>query len=128
MTEHKWQHYLNTLVACMHMEQWEITIESEPCNDGHMAEIQCTDGRCRARIGLNRDFDTYTPDEQRATLVHELLHALTDLSMRCAEDDLGAQVLPQTRDMFVRTYRRLYEVEMDQIANILAPFMPLPTP
>jgi hypothetical protein len=62
--------------------EWRIVVSREPASDDCYAETQLHDQSQNATIALAHKFWSTSPDEQRVTLVHELLHLDT---WRCSQ-------------------------------------------
>lgn len=90
-----------------------------------MASMQCTYGRKAVTIRFGVGFESRDREEQRSTLVHELLHVhfwqvnqtIHDVQQRYSKSWLRMVDAAVTRET---------EYAVDAIADIVAPFMPLP--
>ena len=61
--------YAEELASHMGLADWTIAIRHDPTDADTYAEIECVYGQRLARIGLNRNWLTYTREMQRDTLV-----------------------------------------------------------
>lgn len=78
MTDAEWivvETYVRNRARELGLSDWDIVIEREPCDDDTaFAENATTPGRRYAKIKLCKRFRELTADEQRSTIIHELLH------------------------------------------------------
>jgi len=87
--------------------------------------VTCIYGRKIATIKLADDFDSYAPEKQRQTAVHELLHAHLDHPQRVI--DQANEVRNRNMiSLLSLNHRMALEHAVDAISDIIAPFMPLP--
>ena len=82
--------YTEELASQMGLADWTIEIRFDPTDTDTYAEIECVYGQRLARIGVNRNWFTYTREMQRDTLVHELVHALIAPLSQMAYDMVDA--------------------------------------
>lgn len=117
MIREDWNGYIAELKERMRLNDWtlRLKLEDKP-RDGDNAEIHSTHGRKLAVLLLSDAFLADKPEDQRHTIVHELVHmhffGLTDLMEARGDMDSAA--------------RMLVELGVDAMADVLAPFMPLP--
>jgi len=120
-----WAHYFRDLADRMELRDWTITIQSRPADDDACAQVTCIYGRKIATIKLADDFDSYAPEKQRQTAVHELLHAHLDHPQRVI--DQANEVRNRNMiSLLSLNHRMALEHAVDAISDIIAPFMPLP--
>lgn len=111
--------YLRDLADRMHLKDWAVVLEDGPPDDRScMASVDCVDGRKLATVLVSDHFLSDTPEEQRHTLVHELIHAHFDMASTLAFRGLDKQGR--------QAFRSLMEYGVDGLADALAPLLPLP--
>ena len=123
------QLYLRDLADRLLLRDWEILLQREyPPQDDCWAHIEISHQRNVAwvRVAWPEFFIQKTQEEQRSALVHELLHChldRIDMPMRQL-----AEMFPEnTATQFAAKEEcRLNELATDNLAAIIAPFMPLP--
>lgn len=119
----RWDGYLAQLQVEMGLSEWTVQIEEAPAPDDCHAQIVCVDGRRIAKLELAHSFDKLPIDQQRHTLVHELLHVIEEESAQVLfklRTHLGDPVFNIVWDQYV--LRREYMV--DHLADLIAPNMP----
>jgi hypothetical protein len=117
----------------MGLERWTIELDPEP------PEEQAGTYRAEADVMVNPHADyarvrfsdallefTDDPEYQRLVIVHEACHFLRRNSDDIAHNDLDDMVGPLVGGMFWRSYNRAREQEVDAVAKLLAPHLPLP--
>lgn len=121
------QDYVEELAGIMGLADWDIKVSLEPADDENMAEIDCAYAQRNAEICLNDDWRTYTPDAQRATLTHELVHAL--LAPYTQHIDVLVKALVDREELSrtaAASLSHMEEIVVDQIAVAWAATLPLP--
>lgn len=118
--------YLNVLQAHMELRDWDVAVSEEECENDYDARIYLTYGRKLARIVLSPDFLSGTPEEQRHTLVHELVHCHLEPACNMVQNDLQTPLNKSADMLFWAGFRRQMEYGVDALACALAPHMPLP--
>lgn len=121
-----WQAYVDHLKAFMRLQDWTVTVtDHAPENPDHVASIDPFYGRQVAAICLSRGFTTATPEEQRQTIVHELLHLHTNRTKNVFYRIIEGRTEGWLR-LGAEFHNEATEYTTDIIADILAPFLPLP--
>jgi hypothetical protein len=122
---HVWGGYLRALADKMALRDWTIITCEEPAEDGCVATARCSYGRKTVSISFQVGFDRLPPEEQRQTCIHELLHAHWGAMDQVIHDTKQAQ----NKDWMHRladTIHLHHEYGVDALADVLAPFFPLP--
>lgn len=117
--------YTRQIAVAMGLGGWVIEESSEPASEGCLAEIEATYGQRHAKLSLCKDWEQLSPEEQRDTIVHELLHVhlahLTQLAHDIVESlDEGASKAAKVALALTEEYT------VDAMANAWSPYMPLP--
>ena len=117
--------YIQELAALLNLGQWKITISPLPPEDDALATCRVTSGQQLATIRIAQATIKADPEEQRATLLHELLHihlwAIGEVVEHAfpALGTTAAGVLEAAHDLAA-------ERAIDALALAIAPFFPLP--
>lgn len=117
----KFAPYIRRLADMIALKDWAIYVLDEPPEDtGANADVTIIGGRKLANIRLSEFFLDGTPESQRATLVHELVHCHLDTPAMLACD-----VMPKDAEAgFIRTF----EIGVDGLTDGFAHLLPLPEP
>lgn len=111
----------------LHLNHWHLTvpIEARPESPDYAASCERIYGQNRAKIYLSDGFLADTPENQRVTYVHELLHCHFRAIVE-ARDGLEDLLGKPANLVFVDRMRSAEEWAVDAIAGAIAPFLPLP--
>jgi hypothetical protein len=113
------QIYINELAKAMRLYDWDIYLASYASKPATNASVHALIGRRIAALYVNKDWFTYSPEMQRHTLIHELVHIVHHFQTEVIRlTKLPPAVWPQFN---IHT-----EYMTDHLADIIAPFMPLP--
>jgi hypothetical protein len=119
--------YAEELASLMGLADWTIEIRFDPTDADTYAEIECVYGQRLARIGVNKNWWTYTREMQRDTLVHELVHALLAPFSQMAYDMVEALTDNEGAQAAAKAaLAGSEEWVVDPISIAWAPSMPLP--
>ncbi|MCE5322134.1 hypothetical protein LLG46_02335 [bacterium] len=120
--------YIREVADKLRLRDWEFVLKDEPPEDEDVsAEIVPIEGRKRASIYLCTGFRELSPEEQRHTIVHELLHCHLESATDIIRLDLWEhRVLSQNAyDILIGGFRRQIEYAVDAIADAIAHNFPL---
>jgi hypothetical protein len=115
--------YVRHLANLMGLPHWRFDVEVAEGDGTAHAEIFAAENRNKARICFYSRFFTEGPDEQRHTIVHELLHpqfAPCQGHVRTLSGPLGTILF----DQFERAHNDRLECAVDAITDFLAPLLP----
>lgn len=119
--------YAQDLASMMGLTDWTITVKTDsPSDDDNMAEIDCIYGQRVGRINLNDEWDGYTPEVQRDTLVHELVHAILAPYSQMADDMLDSLGSTQQANTAKAALSNVEEWVTDAIALAWGQHLPMP--
>lgn len=122
--------YVILLKKMLHLSDWTIAMQNEPCSSDCLAETDVITGQHLARMYLSKTYTKDAPENLRATIIHELLHChLSPISELAVEilkplaDELGGSRVIKSAINGIE-----YETErsIDGISEAIAPFFPLP--
>jgi len=115
--------WLKEAKRVMNLQDWIIKVSDAPSSQDSLAEIDVHSQRSEATIYLAWDFFKQTPDEQRATLSHELVHivlARVDQIVEALETPLGTIGYA----ILNASYDDTSERAADHLGRIIAPLLP----
>lgn len=112
--------WLNSAKVQLGLNEWRITVSKEPASDDSYAETSIHEQSQNATVHLAHKFWSMTPEEQRITLVHELIHLDT---WRCSEmvdrleDAIGSVAWAIYEPLWEDEWERLVDRHATRIAN-----------
>lgn len=122
--------YVNLMKKMLHLSDWVIVMQNEPCSSDCLAETDVITGQHLAKMYLSKTYTKDTPENLRATIIHELLHChlspISELSVEILKplaDELGGSRVIKSAINGIE-----YETErsIDAISEAIAPYFPLP--
>lgn len=125
--------YIRDLADRMLLRDWVFFVSDDPedCPDDGIDDERCatfrgTLGRRAGAVWINREWwASATPEERRQTAIHELIHAHEHASREIVIH--AVTVYPRrTADVLQAIYDVQMEYAIDALADVIAPFMPLP--
>lgn len=119
------ERYIWRLQSILRLQGWQLYLIHAPCDSKFEATIQTSYGRIEANIALCSSWNTRTPEQQRHTLVHELLHLIfrpIENALRHSTDFFDEQAKHILNEIYVE--RTEYAIEA--ICLFLMPHLPLP--
>ena len=118
--------YVAVLQPLLRLTQWEIDVQFQyPDSEEALAESQVVRGRWVAMIRFNDKHFLNSPEEQRDTVVHELLHVVTAHERRVVWEMYECP-LPGDKSLAWKAFDFEQEMVMDHLATVLGPHLPLP--
>ncbi len=122
--------YVNKLKNMMGLSHWTIMVQSKPCNVDALGETEVVHGQHLAKMYLHKDFRKDTPEDLRATIVHELLHC----HMAVIEEAVNEVLKPDPDDAKGKSVHKMvtnlidYETEriIDSLAESMGKWLPTP--
>lgn len=117
--------YTRKIAVSMGLGGWVIEECADPASEGCLAEIEPTYGQHHAKLSLCGNWNDLPAEEQRNTIVHELIHvALAPLSQLSYDI---VEALDEGSSKTARAALNLAEeYVVDALAEAWAPYMPLP--
>jgi hypothetical protein len=119
------ERYIRWMANEMELRDWTITLADDPCSPGNKGECLAVMGRKRATILLAKDFRSHEPEDQRVTIVHELLHCHWTAAWEMVGRDLEKALGSQADIIFCSAFDRNAEYAIDATAAALAKHLPL---
>ena len=124
------QRYANKLKNMMGLSNWTIMMQAKPSSADALGETEVIHGQHLAKMYLHKDFRKDTPEDIRATIVHELLHC----HLAVLEEAVHEVLKPDSDDAKAKAVHKMvislieYENEriIDSLAESMGKWMPVP--
>jgi hypothetical protein len=122
----KYQAYIRGLADQLSLQDWEVVLKRDWADEDANASSGVSRTKNRIWIEIAEDFGDFSLEQQRRSLVHELLHAhvaRTEKTIYRLEE-----MLPTNKAALLtrKAFDDEMEIVVERLARILAPFMPLP--
>lgn len=117
--------YVAACLPVLNLGNWKVTILTDVAPEDRYADIEPNDQAQTASLRVGNLFWTQKADDQRLTIVHELLHlhlCRLDQTVDRLEPVLGSAAWAP----WAAVYEDVYERATDAIAEVLAPQVDLP--
>jgi hypothetical protein len=118
--------YVAACLPVLNLGNWKVTILTDVAPEDRYADIEPNDQAQTANLRVGNLFWAQKPDEQRLTIVHELIHlhlCRLDQTVDRLEPVLGSAAWAP----WAAVYEDVYERATDAIAEILATQVDLPS-
>ena len=116
--------YVSMLASMMALKDYDIRIEfSDSSDSSAFARVMPWPDQKRATLLLDTMFLSASPDDQRQTLVHELVHCHL-FNVSAAPGPVSSHLDPVLADVLSSLVFTEVERATDALADALAPFMP----
>jgi hypothetical protein len=113
------QIYIDQLKELLGLARWDIFLSLAASDETTNASVHPVYGRRVVPISVNPEWWSYSPDKQRNTLVHELLHVIHNAQTEVIRTS-------PTSVWMWRTFERETELMVDHLAGVIDQYMPLP--
>lgn len=119
--------YVRWMANELELRDWTVTVSREsPVNPEYAATVDCTYGRKCLTIKFCENFLTsHTPEQQRSTVCHELIHAHFK-AIQWAYNNLQTELSPSAYRMGWEGINDQLEFGIDAMADAVAKHLPLP--
>lgn len=121
------ERYVRHVANEMELRDWTLQLLTAPCDPDYNAHVHIVYGRKLAQIAVDSDFRSFSPEKQRATIVHELVHCLLEPATNMALNDVQPHLGLVASRIWEDSFRRSIEYSTDAIADALAKHLPLIT-
>lgn len=121
--------YVAQVRDALGLAQWAVKLQEDPpSEDDALAKIEPIEGRDTARLWVSSGYWDEEPEEQRATITHELLHLFhREVTEPFTASEALADLIGKPADrLLVDSLKRASELMVDRLTRIVAPHMPLP--
>jgi hypothetical protein len=117
--------YVRWVADELELRDWTINLSAELPPEGCHALVTSTYGRKLATIKFEDDFRSLDPEQQRHTVVHELVHCHLESATNIVLNDLEEYLGKTADQVFWNGFKRQIEYGVDGIASAIAKHMPL---
>ena len=117
--------YVADLVPLFRLQAWDVVVEDAHPDPDTVAQCRYRQTLWRARLRFADQHLIDSPEEQRATVAHELLH-IVDVNRATAHEQAIEGLNATAQDWAKERNHHETEREIEQLALIIAPFLPLP--
>lgn len=117
--------YGQQLQSLLRLDHWRIDVSTELPEKANNADVTWWESKWRATMRFSDEYLTSSPEDQRYSMVHELLHlhlrgpALIIKQLREHMSDVGFCYTDER-------WEHEEELAVDALAQVLAPYLPLP--
>lgn len=117
--------YIRWVANELELRDWTIELLRAPAPADSLGYVHITYGRKLAEIRLSSDFRTRHPEDQRHTIVHELVHCHLESAHNMIFNDLEEFLGKQTDQVFYNGFKRQVEYGVDALASAIAKRLPV---
>lgn len=118
--------WARTCANTLGLSDWEVEIREESLPDDTLGRCFVSRARLHARILIGESFVEASPEEQRATMVHELLHCHYAPLVEIVEETLPALLGKPAYHVFECSHDLALERCLEAQAVAFANLLPLP--
>jgi hypothetical protein len=116
--------YIQRMAATLGLREWKIKLMDEhTAEDGDsdaLATISSVPGRHYAEIRVAKDFNSFSYQDKKTALIHELVHCHQQRLLLWADDTLREVLGTVGYEIFNAAYRDNYEHMVDDLAVVFA--------
>lgn len=113
------QMYIDQIKDLLGLGQWDVFLSLAASDEATNASVHPVYGRRVVPVSVNKDWWSYSPEKQRNTMVHEMLHVVHNSQTEVI------RTAPTSVWMW-RTFERETELMVDHLAGVLDQYMPMP--
>lgn len=118
--------YVRQIANELELRDWQFILDDEPIEPGAFGQIWPTRGRKIAWIGFCKDFHKLRPEQQRHTIVHELIHCHFANTLDFFNESLPGLAGKKVAKVAKRECVLHVEFGVDAMADAIAQRLPLP--
>jgi hypothetical protein len=118
--------FVASAMPILNLANWKVTILTDVAPEDRYADIEPNEQAQTANLRVGNLFWAQKPEDQRLTIVHELIHlhlCRLDQAVDRLEPVLGSAAWTP----WAGVYEDAYERATDAIAELLVPLVPIPT-
>lgn len=119
------ERYISEVQQIMNLGQWKIELSDVPSEEDALAEIEVSENLWQAKIRVAHGFFKEKQDEQRDTIVHELIHVHT-AGIERARDRMEKTLGDLAWPIFQASMENEVERAVDALAKVVSQSVPLP--
>lgn len=124
--QRKLQGYVNRMKDMLGLRDWRVTVMRDIAPDAAQAFIWCAGKQKVAEVSFGDWFVGLDPDEQRATVVHELIHAHYGQEFHLVRDLAPVLMPKRSYGPFLFAWDSAHEYGTDGLACAIAHLFPYP--
>lgn len=118
--------FVASAMPILNLANWKVTILTDVAPEDRYADIEPNEQAQTANLRVGNQFWSQKPEDQRLTIVHELIHlhlCRLDQAVDRLEPVLGSAAWTP----WAGVYEDAYERATDAIAELVVPLVPIPT-
>lgn len=119
-------HYVHECARAIGLSEWEIEVVRDGLPEHVFARCDVPLARQAAKITFGPQFFESSPEEKRATILHELLHCHFAQITEVVDESLPALLGRPAYNVFDNAHNLALEGCLDAIAVSVARLLPLP--
>lgn len=116
--------YIQRMAATLGLREWNLKLmdefTAEDGNDDALMTIAIVPGRHMGQIRLAKDFNTFSYEERKQAIIHELVHCHQQRLLLWADDTLREVLGAVGYEMFNAAYRDNFEHMVDDLAVVFS--------
>lgn len=116
--------YLRAIADLLGLRDWQIVLERGSAEEGARARVFIHRTKDEAMVQFSEMWWSFDREQQRQTIVHELLHAHTGRLCRVVTRLSG--LATDHLEYVLDAHDEEEEIVVQRLSRIIAPFMPLP--
>lgn len=121
--------YVRVVANTLGLPHWNISIENDDSlQEGTFARVYVAHARAEALISFAPSFHASSPEERRATIVHELLHCILWPLEEYIEDSIPQLIGKPAYTVFESGFNLLTERAIDPLSVAIADMGSIPLP
>jgi hypothetical protein len=117
--------YLRELADLLGLRDWHITLSRGIAAEGSRAQVDIHRTKDECEVRLSNQWRSFSLEQRRLTITHELLHAHTSrlhrVMTRLADVADGPSM-----EYAKRAHDEEEEIVVQRLARVIAPYLPLP--
>jgi hypothetical protein len=117
--------YLRHLADLLGLRDWHITLSRASAEAGSRAQVDIHRTKDECEVRLSSEWWSFTLEQRRLTIAHELVHCHTTRLCRVVTRMTGLG--PEHLEYVKRAHDEEEEIVVQRLARIIAPYLPLPT-
>jgi hypothetical protein len=116
--------YVSAIAVTLGLRDWTLSFpEDPPENDDAIASVECIYGRRMASVRFDADFLSFSCEDQRVAVLHELIHVHFWHRRQATKDALEG-IGREAREIAFDAITLGDEYGTDAVADAIAPFFP----
>jgi hypothetical protein len=121
------QAYVRGMADTMGLTLWQLTVEHiAPEGEQTICDVYVPDASVKSTLRFSDQFFEFSPEKQRRSVTHEMLHLLQATPQRMIESDVLREMMtPREYKMFCYDWNCANEKFIDALAGLVAERFPL---